>query len=101
MLNAATGLSARVASHIAETTFDQLPPAVVSVTKAAFVDAIGVMLAAMALGEGCRAFTELAVQVCDLLCGKGRDPIFASVFCPDDDDLVPIPVTSAPGVFSK
>lgn len=62
MLTAETGLSAKVARHIAETTFDRLPPAVVSVTKAALLDAIGVMLAATALGEGCRPFTELAVR---------------------------------------
>ena len=61
MLTSTTELSARVVSHVAETTFDRLSPEVVSVTKAALLDALGVMLAATSLGEGSRAFTELAL----------------------------------------
>ena len=56
----ADGASAELARHISTVDFSDLPPAAAAVTKAALVDAVGVMFAASGLGEGCDAFAELA-----------------------------------------
>jgi 2-methylcitrate dehydratase PrpD len=55
-------LSARLARFVVETTYADLPPAVVEATKVSLLDAIGVSLAASTLGEGCAAFVDLARQ---------------------------------------
>ena len=56
-------LSSTLATFIADTTFDDLPPAVVDMTQKSILDAIGVSLAASGLYEGCKAFVELAVEM--------------------------------------
>ncbi|MBI5439892.1 MAG: MmgE/PrpD family protein [Deltaproteobacteria bacterium] len=52
--------SAALARHVARTRFEDLPPAVVEVTKKSILDAVGVSLAAGTLGEGCKAFVDVA-----------------------------------------
>jgi 2-methylcitrate dehydratase PrpD len=54
--------SLALAKYIFETNYEHLPPAVVNVTKKALLDGIGVTLGAGTLGEGCRAFVDLAIQ---------------------------------------
>ena len=54
------GLSRRIARHVVGTSFADLPPRVVAVAKQSLLDAIGVTLAASALGEGAAAFAALA-----------------------------------------
>jgi 2-methylcitrate dehydratase PrpD len=49
-----------VANHIANIRYDDLPAKVIETTKKSLLDAIGVMLAAGTLGEGCRQFVEFA-----------------------------------------
>jgi 2-methylcitrate dehydratase PrpD len=58
-------LSERLAAHIIRTRFEDIPEAAVAVTKRSIVDAVGVMLAASGLGEGCEAFAELARETND------------------------------------
>ena len=53
-------LSRQIAGHLSAVSFDDLPPDAVEITKRSLLDAIGVTLAASALGEGCRAFVDLA-----------------------------------------
>lgn len=57
---APVGLSRQLARHIAGATYAGLPAAAVTATKASLRDAIGVMLAASGLGEGCQAFADIA-----------------------------------------
>jgi 2-methylcitrate dehydratase PrpD len=54
--------SLALAKYIFETNYENLPDAVVDVTKKALLDGIGVTLGAGTLGEGCRAFVDLAIQ---------------------------------------
>jgi 2-methylcitrate dehydratase PrpD len=54
--------SLALAKYIFETNYEALPHAVVNVTKKALLDGIGVILGAGTLGEGCRAFVDLAIQ---------------------------------------
>jgi 2-methylcitrate dehydratase PrpD len=54
--------SLALAKYIIETNYEDLPNAVVDVTKKALLDGIGVTLGAGTLGEGCRAFVDLAIQ---------------------------------------
>jgi 2-methylcitrate dehydratase PrpD len=61
----ADDLSGQLAAHIVRTRFDDIPAAAVAVTKRSIVDALGVMLAASGLGEGCTAFAELARETND------------------------------------
>lgn len=55
-----TGLSAQIAAFIARTRYEDLPPAAIAMSKRCILDGIGVSLGASGLGEGCRAFIELA-----------------------------------------
>lgn len=55
-------LSLDIAEHVADTTFAQLPPKTVEVTKLSLLDAIGVTLGASGIGEGCDAFAQLALD---------------------------------------
>ncbi len=57
-----SGLSAQIASFIARTRYDDLPPDAIGKTKQCILDALGVSLAASRLGEGCRAFIDLATE---------------------------------------
>jgi len=55
-------LSLRLANHVANTEYDDLPGHVMDITKKSLLDGVGVMLAASRLGEGCRPFVDLAVK---------------------------------------
>jgi 2-methylcitrate dehydratase PrpD len=54
--------SLALAKYIFETNYENLPRNVAEVTKKALLDGIGVTLGAGTLGEGCRAFVDLAIQ---------------------------------------
>jgi 2-methylcitrate dehydratase PrpD len=56
----ATGLTARLATHVADTRFEQLSTQAVRMTRLSLLDALGVTLAASGLGEGVAAFADLA-----------------------------------------
>lgn len=49
-----------LAQNIAATCYDEITSHVVETTKRSVLDALGVTLAASTLGEGCRAFVDLA-----------------------------------------
>ena len=53
-------LSARLASFVASTQYEDLSPRATEMAKRCVLDAIGVSLAASGLGEGCQAFVDLA-----------------------------------------
>ena len=53
-------ISDQIASHLAEVRFEQLPAVAVEAAKRSLLDALGVMLGASGLGEGCEAFAALA-----------------------------------------
>jgi len=53
--------SQTLARYIFETHYNDLPQDVVTVTKKAFLDGLGVILAASTLGEGCKPFINLAI----------------------------------------
>jgi 2-methylcitrate dehydratase PrpD len=55
-------LSQAVAGFIASTRYEDLSPTAVDMTKRCLLDAIGVSLGASGLGEGCRAFIDLAIE---------------------------------------
>lgn len=55
------GLSRRIARHIAQTRYADLPVTTIAATKASLLDALGVMMAATTLGEGTQAFADLAI----------------------------------------
>jgi 2-methylcitrate dehydratase PrpD len=50
-----------LARNIADTIYEGIPGAAIKAAKRSFLDALGVTLAAGTLGEGCRAFVDLAV----------------------------------------
>jgi 2-methylcitrate dehydratase PrpD len=56
----AASISDQIATHLAEVRFEQLPEAAVVAAKRSLLDALGVMLGASGLGEGCDAFAALA-----------------------------------------
>src|SRR5512138_994296 len=51
--------SQALANYIFETNYDNLPPAVVPVTKKSILDGLGVILGAGTMGEECRTFVNL------------------------------------------
>jgi 2-methylcitrate dehydratase PrpD len=55
------GASLTLAKHINAVNYDDIPTHVIDVTKKSLLDALGVTLAASTLGEGCRAFVDLAI----------------------------------------
>ncbi len=55
-----SSVSDRICSHLAQVRFAQLPAEAVSAARRSLLDAIGVMLGASGLGEGCDAFADLA-----------------------------------------
>jgi 2-methylcitrate dehydratase PrpD len=59
-LEGALGLSRRLARNVASLSVDQLDGATIASTRTSILDAIGVMIAASRLGEGCDAFVEIA-----------------------------------------
>jgi len=50
-----------VAEHIVSATFEQLSPKAVQMTKYSLLDALGVMLGASGIGEGCDSFAQFAI----------------------------------------
>lgn len=54
--------SFRIAEHIANTMYDDIPSHVIDVGKRSLLDSLGVMLAAGTLGEGCNEFVQLAIE---------------------------------------
>jgi 2-methylcitrate dehydratase PrpD len=56
------GLSSRIARHIVETRYRDLPASVIAATKASLLDGLGVMMAAAGIGEGTSAFADLAID---------------------------------------
>ncbi|MBI2918897.1 MAG: MmgE/PrpD family protein [Chloroflexi bacterium] len=60
------GVTALIAGNIARTTYEDLSPQTVQVTKKSILDCLGAMLAATTLGEGCREIAEIVAQ------GDGR-----------------------------
>jgi len=54
--------SLTLAKNIADTDYDDIPRHVAGVTKKSLLDAIGVILAAGKLGEGCKQFVTLAIE---------------------------------------
>jgi 2-methylcitrate dehydratase PrpD len=55
-------LSQSVAGFIASTRYEHLSTTAVEMTKRCLLDAVGVSLGASGLGEGCRAFIDLALE---------------------------------------
>jgi 2-methylcitrate dehydratase PrpD len=55
-------LSQTIANHIVRARFDQLSPHAIQMTKYSLLDALGVMLGASGIGEGCDAFAQLAIE---------------------------------------
>ena len=56
------GISRRIAGHVAAAQFGDLPDEAVIAAKRSLLDALGVMLAASAMGEGVEAFADIARQ---------------------------------------
>jgi 2-methylcitrate dehydratase PrpD len=54
--------SLTLAKNIVDTDYDDVPREVAAVTKKSLLDAIGVILAAGKLGEGCKQFVTLAIE---------------------------------------
>jgi 2-methylcitrate dehydratase PrpD len=50
-----------LARNIDDVTYEDIPALAIDVAKRSLLDAIGVTLAASTLGEGCRAFVDLAI----------------------------------------
>jgi 2-methylcitrate dehydratase PrpD len=53
--------SLTLAKHITDIEYDDLPGNAIDAAKKSFLDALGVTLAASTLGEGCKAFVDLAI----------------------------------------
>jgi len=53
-------LSQQIAQHVATVRYEQLSPKAILMTKYSLLDALGVMLGASGIGEGCDAFVQLA-----------------------------------------
>jgi len=54
--------SLTLAKNIVDTDYDDIPHHVPGVTKKSLLDAVGVILAAGSLGEGCKQFVTLAIE---------------------------------------
>ena len=54
--------SEKIAEWIHRTEFEDIPEVTIEVVKRAFLDTIGVILAANTLGEACRPFVEIAIE---------------------------------------
>jgi 2-methylcitrate dehydratase PrpD len=61
MRDQAMNESLTLAKHITDIGYDDLPSNVLDAAKKSFLDALGVTLAAGTLGEGCKAFVDLAI----------------------------------------
>ncbi len=72
-------LSNALGGFIAGTRYEDLTPAAIEMSKRCLLDAIGVSLGASGLGEGCRAFVDLALvqggqPLCTLLGERQKVP---------------------------
>jgi 2-methylcitrate dehydratase PrpD len=81
----ANGISSRLSAFVAESNFTDLPDRTVDMTKRCLLDAIGVSLAASGLGEGCRAFVDIAVAqgghpMCTIFGVSQKVPVEAAAF---------------------
>ena len=65
-------VSTALAKHVAAARYEDLSPGAIEATKKSILDAIGVSLGASGLGEGCRAFVEMAIEAG----GKPESTIF-------------------------
>jgi len=77
-----TDISDRLASHLAAIRFEQLPAEAIEAAKRSLLDAVGVMLGASGLGEGCAAFADLARASpgeCELLGYATEAPLIPAV----------------------
>ncbi len=54
-------LSHRIAHHVATVSLESIPLDALDAARRSLLDALGVMLAASTMGEGCRAFAEIAI----------------------------------------
>lgn len=63
-------ISYELAKFVEQTNFDDIPPEVIETQKKSILDGIGITLGAATLGDGCRAFVELAEE--DSAGGKGE-----------------------------
>jgi 2-methylcitrate dehydratase PrpD len=79
------GVSSILARHIRASAWEDLPAEARKVTARAVMDAVGVMMAASGLGEGCGAFIDLARASGGeygpstvLGCGFGTSPVMAA-----------------------
>src|SRR5688572_10254998 len=74
--SAARSLSAAVATHVIQASFDELPPAAVHAARRALLDALGVMLAATGLSAEAAAYRGQdaghARGGCRILCSRHR-----------------------------
>ena len=73
-----------LATNVAQVDYSQLPSAAVDAAKRSLLDAIGVMLGASGLGEGCGAFAELARESggpaeCSILGFDDKGPLLPTV----------------------
>lgn len=55
----APGITLLIARNIVQTSYEDLPPQTVQITKRSILDCLGAMLAATTLGEGCREIVEI------------------------------------------
>lgn len=63
-------ISYELSKFVEQTNFDDIPPEVIETQKKSILDGIGITLGAATLGDGCRAFVELAEE--DSAGGKGE-----------------------------
>lgn len=56
------GISYELARFIAETEYEDIPAAVIETQKKSILDGVGITWGAATLGDGCRAFVELAEE---------------------------------------
>ena len=78
-------LSAQLAGFVVRTEYEDLSPHAAEMTKRCILDAIGVSIAASGLGEGCRAFVDLAREYdgqprCTILGYSRKAPPEAAAF---------------------
>ncbi len=52
----------KLAEFVVNTNFEDIPPYVIETQKKSILDAIGITLGAATLGDGCKAFVELATE---------------------------------------
>jgi 2-methylcitrate dehydratase PrpD len=78
-------ISAPLAEFVVNTTYRCLPQRTVYMAKRCLLDAIGVSLAASGLGEGCRAFVDIALEQgghpnCTIFGETKKVPVVAAAF---------------------